>query len=593
MDIIMNNEKTTNELTPNFFISKINSVIPNENKDTEPIIKNETFFFGTKEICSFIFDVAYTEKISSSSDVQQNFVLKVRAIRNNPDVKTESFTMPNKAKDDMKLVSSTLSLKYMIYNMSAFKKLLQRMILQAEMINAHLITNIGWQEDGCYAFSNGFISKNGKEIFQIRVDNSIKSHSLKIAPASIVARDTEIEAAKLITNHWFRATKPPVSVFLYLLLVLSFLTTVLREMYPSYAPRFLALLFAEPLSGKTHMCETLRGFMNYIPKVDLSTGSSHCGIMEEAQRCKDCIFLVDDFKIPPQHRKKIESLLELLTRVAGNNSAKKNARGTFKVDSQILITAEAIPDLSESSISRMLIWKLRKSDFIRDEENMIANNSELYASHILMLLRWIISSDTTLLCEKLNDAFLSEKSRINKDGSYCDRRIDAYSWLLATYNVIFCGYANSIDMKFDCQYERLISYALNDLREQQMDKLTKDPLYHFCKNLISQQNRFSPDSYNADSTNNCLGYFTRDYYLVLTDHIEEVIDKRYPIDSKMLLERLKSENIIYIDPVRGKATRHQHHGISESVYKLSTAGIQNYVQYIDKEISRLEEVNHD
>ena len=86
------------------------------------------------------------------------------------------------------------------------------------------------------------------------------------------------------------------------------------------------------------------------------------------------MYLTDDFKVPPTNRKAIEDRVNTLTRMGGNLSAKKTFNGTYSIDSMILMTAEAIPGLSKSSIERMLIFKMRKADFVYDEENKIANN---------------------------------------------------------------------------------------------------------------------------------------------------------------------------------------------------------------------------
>lgn len=614
MDNLFNTVAFSQELTPETFTNEVGHILsqPNSNGRMPPAtqekvvltICNGTFCVDGTELCSFIFRVEHKETIIGASSSVQTVVLQVRAIcpnGNSPEGiilgDPEYFTLPTKAKDDMKLVSLNLGLEYMIYNLTYFKKVFQRMILHANMVNVRMITNTGWQGSDGYAFSNGLISTRDCSAYQIRVDDVIKSHSLKIRPDSIVSSKQELKAATLITDHWFKATKPPVCIYLYLLLILSFLTTALRKQYANHSPRFLTMIYAEPLSGKTRMCEILLGFMNYIPKVDISSGTTEWGIMEEARKCKDCIFLVDDFKIPPQDRKRVEALIEMLTRVAGNNSEKKNAKGTFSVDSQILITAESIPNLSESSINRMLIWKLRKEDFDREEENMIGNNPELYATHILMLLRWIVSSDITLLCEKMNDSFLAERAKISKDGSYCDRRIDAYAWLLAAYNVLFCGYMSGIDLIYPesslNEYQRLYNYAITDLREQLREQLAKDPVYHFCNNIVSQKGRFIADSHFSSLDSNSLGFWKRDYYLLLTDAVDKVVDSRYPIDEDLLLTRLENEEILVPDPHRSRVTRHQHNNESKKVYKLSEHNLQRYVDHIDQEIYKMKENDHD
>lgn len=614
MDNFFNTVAFSQELTPETFTNEVGHILsqPNSNGCMPPAtqekvvltICNGAFCVDGAELCSFIFSVDHKETIIRTSYSEQTIVLLVRAICPNGNGSEEItlgdpeyFTLPTKAKDDMKLVSLNLGLEYMIYNMPHFKKIFQRMILHANMVNVRMITNTGWQGSDGYAFSNGLISTRDCSAYQIRVDDVIKSHSLKISPDSIVSKEQELKAAMLIINHWFNATKSPVCIFLYLLLILSFLTTALRKQYANHSPRFLTMIYAEPLSGKTRMCEILLGFMNYIPKVDISSGTTEWGIMEEARKCKDCVFLVDDFKIPPQDRKRVEALLETLTRVAGNNSEKKNAKGTFSVDSQILITAETIPNLSESSINRMLIWKLRKEDFDREEENKIGDNPELYATHILMLLRWIVSSDITLLCEKMNDSFLAERAKISKDGSYCDRRIDAYAWLLAAYNVLFCGYMSGIDLIYPessrNEYQRLYNYAITDLREQLREQLAKDPVYHFCKNIVSQRDKLIAASPLSTLDDKSLGFWKRDYYLLLTDAVDKVIDSRYPIDEDLLLTRLENEEILVPDPNRSRVSRHQHNGESKKVYKLSEHNVQRYVDHIDQEIYKMKENDHD
>lgn len=135
MDNLFNTAAFSQELTPETFTNEVGHILsqPNSNGQMPPAtqekvvltICNGTFCVDEVELCSFIFRVDHKETIIGSSSSVQTVVLQVRAICPNGNSSEriilgdpEYFTLPTKAKDDMKLVSINLGLEYMLLTFS-------------------------------------------------------------------------------------------------------------------------------------------------------------------------------------------------------------------------------------------------------------------------------------------------------------------------------------------------------------------------------------------------------------------------------------------------------------------------------------------
>lgn len=561
-------------------------------------VENGTLCVGDTEVCSFIFDVKCIKQQVFENETIETILIEVCQI--DPDCSGENlrvsepeiFEIDRSQKGKPANFSKILGAKYVIYDEKVFKEMWQRMIVYATTQTEIAISCIGHQSNGCYAFANGMVgmADNAQEDdISYKAVDKIKPFSLQVEPDITVDHTTEIEAAKLITEHWFKATVTPVSICLYCLMILSFLTTPLRKLFSVDSPRFITLLFAEPLSGKTTMCEIMLSFMKSIPRVDLSNDTTTSGILEDVKCFKDCVYLADDFKVPPTNRKAIEERVNTLTRMGGNISKKKTFNGTYSIDSMILMTAEAIPGLSKSSIERMLIFKMRKLDFIFSEENVIRDNPELYGTHILMLLRWILGQDMACLCNTLHDGFLIERAKLKINKSFCDRRVDAYAWLIATYQRIILPYFESIGHDSTNQYGRLKNHALRDLRDHLRMELPKDTLYRFCS-AVNNADDFDEYSRRTTPDLSKSGLYDRDYFYIFEDKLTTFIDKSEPGDLSMMLEILDREDILRKETGRTCSTTRKQFGDKTILfYKLSKSRINEYVDKINEEIRELEE----
>ena len=167
----------------------------------------------------------------------------------------------------------------------------------------------------------------------------------------------------------------------------------------------------------------------------MSSGTTFTGLINKCNDVKDFIFLADDHKPDPTQGRRSEDIVDKIARMRGDNAAKSTALGSKDIDCVVLITGEAVPPLCLSSISRMLIWNLTKEDISREEQDIVRANSQLYATHILSLLRWIESIGRDQLAERLYDLYYAIKGELlEKDYTFNERLASSYAWLIAVYS---------------------------------------------------------------------------------------------------------------------------------------------------------------
>ena len=219
---------------------------------------------------------------------------------------------------------------FQIKSKQLFFDLLNAMIQLAEKTTTYVIKKTGWQDNGSYAFGNGVICQTNSANFSI--DSRITKYKLYIAPNSEVTPDQERASADLLFSNMEKLNDKTLFYYLYLYHLLALMATPLRERYESRAPRFIVILTGEPSIGKTGICNWLLGYRSYSPTIDISTGSTEAGFFDSVTETSDCIYLTDDFKVNPSHKKQVNELVETLTRVGGNNSSKRTARGSFEMN---------------------------------------------------------------------------------------------------------------------------------------------------------------------------------------------------------------------------------------------------------------------
>lgn len=193
------------------------------------------------------------------------------------------------------------------------------------------------------------------------------------------------------------------------------------------------------------------------------------------------------------------------------------------------------------------------------------------------------------LCNNLHDGFLAERAKLKSNKSFCDRRVDAYAWLIATYKRIILPYFESIGLESTNRYDTLKKYALRDLRDHLRMELPKDTLYRFCSEV---NNADDFDEYSRLITPDLskLGLHDRDYFYIFQNKLTDIIDKDEPVDLSMLLEILDREDILRKETSRSSSTtRKMFDDKTILVYKLSKSRINEYLDKINEEIRELEE----
>lgn len=542
-----------------------------------------------KNICNFIFFVKSVEdEINTAEGTKQYLTLVIRHI--SLDNGTISYDDSKEYKLSLQECRNITKLFYRIdiacriFDKKAFQDVFETMIETADRKTKYIINRTGWQENETYAFANGIVGLT-ERYDSICPKESIIKNKLNIDPNIEITIEKEKAAANLIFSNIDQIKNKEVLYFLYLYQILSLLSTPLRTMYDSRAPRFIVVLTGDPSVGKTGLCKWLTGYREYSPMIDLSSGSTEAGFFDEIAESSDCIFLTDDFKMNPSHRKQVEDMVEMLTRVGGNNSGKRNARGSFQMNGSILMTAEFLPALSDSSLNRMLEWSIKAPTEGEWEcLDAISNNKSAYAMHYLSLIRWIISSGKKQTCANLFSAFDKIKSEIKSDYPYCERRVDAYAWLLAAYNEVLCKYLDKIGYNFNKKiiYQFLFNYAIQTLQIYQRDILEKDVVYKLC-NLLCQGNL---NLHNYDSSfevkSDEFGLSDYNFFYLIKDNIDPIIKKIGAMDCKTLERKLSDAKLLVKDPNRYGCKRITHKGKEYLTYCISRQAAKEYIHSIDR-----------
>lgn len=556
-------------------------------------ISKDGLKYGQSLICNFFFFIrSVKNEIEESKETKQYVILSIRHISHDNgsilyDDPQEYILSVQDIRSTTKLLNR-IDITCRVFDKNAFRDILDSMIETALQTSTYIISRTGWQEEGSYAFANGVVGGE-KQYDLVAPKGNIAKHKLKIDPNSVITPEQERSAAQLLFSNLNRIEDDkPVFFFLYLYQLLSLLSTPLRERYDSRAPRFIAVITGDPSVGKTGICKWLIGYREYSPTIDLSTGSTESGFFDEAKESSDCIFLTDDFKVNPSHRKQVEDLIETLTRVGGNNSEKKNARGSFQMRGSILLTAEFLPPLSDSSLNRMLEWHIGFQDNNWKYLNAISDNPEAYATHYLSFLKWIIAKGKDELCANMFSAFENIKSEIQHEYPYCERRIDAYAWLLAAYREVLCKYLAEIEVPLcDEMYQRLFAYASNTLKEYQRDVLEKDVIYKLCMMIYNDSLKLHIRDDSLPLKTNEIGFKDADFVYITKEGMESVVKEIGAIDTKSLTRKLDDAQLLTKNPGRYGCVRITHKGIEYLTYCISKAEAKDYRLNIDKLLDRM------
>lgn len=549
---------------------------------------------ASKRICNFFFIVKSVEnEIEESKGTKQYITLEIRHISivdgsaKYDDPKEYRLSLQDSR--NITKLSNNIDITCRIFDKRSFQDIFETMIETANQTSTYIITRTGWQENGSYAFANGVIGIESNYDRVLPKQNIVK-HKLNTDVNAEVTEEQAHNAAKMIFTNMGHLENKEIFFFLYLYQLLAILSTPLRRLYESRAPRFIVVLTGDPSAGKTGICNWLMGYRAYSPTIDLSTGSTETGFFQEVSEASDCVYLADDFKMNPSHRKQVEDMVETLTRVGGNNSEKKNARGSFQMRGSILMTAEFLPPLSDSSLNRMLEWHIGSQEDNWQYLDAISNNSSTYAIHYLSLIKWIIASGTDQICENMFLAFERFKSKIQHEYPYCERRIDAYAWLLAAYEEVLCKYLDYIGLIFnESLYKPLYKYASKTLKSYQHDVLEKDVLYKLCQFIIQENFKLHKHFDSLPLENDEVGFYDADSVYFIKEKTESVVKKIGAIDIKSLERKLNDARLLIKDEKRNGHVRITHKGIEYKTYCISRKSALDFVTNREKLLNQMNE----
>lgn len=546
-----------------------------------------------RPICNFLFFVkAIEDEINELEGTKQYLTLVIRHISLDNDKVTyddsKEYRLSLQESRNITKLYNSIDITCRIFDKKAFQDIFETMIETADRKPKYIINRTGWQENGSYAFANGIIGLT-EQYDSICPKDSIIKHKLNIDPYTEITLEQEQKSADLIFENMNHLENKEVFYFLYLYQILSLLSSPLRKMYDSRAPRFIVVLTGNPSAGKTGICKWLISYRTYSPMIDLSSGSTEAGFFNEISESSDCVFLADDFKLNPSHKKQVEDMVEMLTRVGGNNSGKRNARGSFQMNGSILMTAEFLPDLSDSSLNRMLEWNIESQDNNWRYLDAISNDKYSYAAHYLSLIRWIISVNIKPLCANLFSAFERIKNEIKSEYPYCERRIDAYAWLLAAYEEVYCKYLQSIGKSiYDVDlYRKLYTYASKTLKSYQREILEKDVVYKLCSLLLQGSINLHNHDSSMELQSNESGLFDYNFFYLIKDKFDPIVNRIGAIDCTSMVHKLIDAKLLVIDPNRYGCKRITHKGVDYLTYCISKQAAKEYISKIDRLLEKM------
>lgn len=545
-----------------------------------------------EKLSNFVFRVLWIEESRSGDVPTEQVVIEICTLFPESShfddsclMECKQITLKGNPKKIKQHFVDQLGLDYTCFNEFMITRIFLFMLQRAKRRIVYQINHMGWQANNRYAFTNGVVDIKGfsqDSDVNYEVSRFLEDYSLQISTTEIISKEDEKNAAILVTEHLFCTTRSPISMCLYLYLVLSFFTTALIKLHRNDAPAFTPMLVAFTQTGKTQLCYTLLSFLKNIPKVTLSSGTTFTGLINKCNDVKDFIFLADDHKPDPTQGRRSEDIVDKIARMRGDNAAKSTALGSKDIDCMILITGEVVPPLCLSSISRMLIWNLTKEDISREEQNIVRANNQLYATHILSLLRWIESIGRDQLAERLYDLYNAIKGELlEKDNTFNERLASSYAWLIAVHTLMTL-YFEGIGINIRPKEKILYDFAERELRSFQKAHLEDDPLYRFCLNLIDSESKFEIESHNNKDLSNCWGTRNIEYFFIFERKIDNLIDSSFGISKKDLLNRMCENNMLL--PEKPKyAYLHRHK--NQCVYKVNRSVVEMYIEKIKAQIN--------
>ena len=417
----------------------------------------------------------------------------------------------------------------------------------------------------------------------------------KCANYGMVCEEDPSDLGILTALMQLEIVPPDVLLPLMALVFLSPLNSFLRK--AGHEPKFVFTLIGRTGAKKSTLSALALSFFGMFSESDLpmSFADTPNSILHAASHLDDVLTCVDDsHPSTKQDVTNMNTIAEKLVRGYGDRAQRNRltseitVRKTRPPQGNVIMTAEFVPDIGESSLARLFIVELKPDSIDLGILQEIQDKARdgLLRRCMYAYLGWL--RDRFLLTEEKEESFVewlrskfSElrhgwRSKLTSAGiTFHDRLPDTLSCLEIGYRMLTLFLKEKNALTYGQRKEMLAEFdkiLLDHAHKQSAAVVADKPTHVFLRNLFAMAECGMvsiTDKNNPRPENNLVGYEDGDYYYLLLDKaIGEVkrfcenTNQSFTLSSKALSKQLREEGLL---DARGAANTESIHIGSKSV----------------------------
>lgn len=429
-------------------------------------------------------------------------------------------------------------------------------------------THVGWRKiDGRWAYLHpgGAIGAQG---VRVELENALRRYSF----------DNELEEAPLVTMALAHEFKRSMAAHVSIpLLGLVFLTP-LREFLTQagHMPRFAMWIKGQSgvrKSTATALALSFFGMFGYSDPLPASFHDTANSIRRKSFVLKDSLLVVDDFhpETSMQERRKMESLVQALSRAYGNGDDRGRMTGERKLEDAMpsrglaIMSGEQSPDVGPSGVARFYIISVDKGDIpITPELELMQEMAKQGRLRKAMreYITWLGERADALIAELPNDYVRLRSQALKEGGDTHGRSAEAVAHIMLGYEMML-RYMQDIDAitkeAAEAELREAWDVVLGNARHQAEEAREDRPVNMFLSAvrelLASKQATVHAldDPKELNVSPSTIGYGDAQYYYLLPDLVFSRVCRLYadqgvvfPLGKRALFKQLREEG--YLTP---------------------------------------------
>lgn len=365
--------------------------------------------------------------------------------------------------------------------------------LMANTDTAQQIRQLGWQQQGFFAFGNGIV--NGKEWHEANDCGIVKledkgnyylpSHSLIcrydrkmfVFEHNFVYREGATVTMREVANQIFEVFGDNGRIAFLFLLACIFHDIVAYTPQPGWFP--LLDLFGPMGTGKTALAETMAAFFTKKKSINIDNATV-AAMSDEVAAAANAVVVLNEYKnaIDDSKVEFLKGTWDLIgrTRMSLNKDGQKEMTA---VDSGIILTGQEMPTKDNALFSRTIFLTFSNSQFSQEQSEEFQKLAQMREHGLTHLTIELLQYREKM--EKEYPAAFYEACKLLKakthSASEMERIINNWAVLLAIYKVL------SKDLNIDIDYNSITSFVRNGIRRQSISCKTSDEMASFWNTL--------------------------------------------------------------------------------------------------------------